>query len=221
MRAMILAAGRGERMRPLTDHTPKPLLEIANKPLISYSLLALKKIGISEVIINVSYQAEQIKQTLGDGSRYGIKIIYSVEPTLLETGGGIYQALPLLGNEPFIVLSADIFTDYPLEKLPKNLNDLAHLVLVNNPEYHAKGDFGLNNNNRITLDAEKKFTYASFGVLHPNLFANCQPGIFRLTEVLIPAINAKQVSGEIYHGEWNNLGTPEDLQNLNNKISAP
>lgn len=219
MKAMILAAGRGERMRPLTNHTPKPLLEIANQPLISYPLLALKKTGITEVVINVSYLAEQIQQALGDGSRYGIKIIYSVEPIILETGGGIYQALPLLGNEPFIVMSADIFTDYPLEKLPKKLNGLAHLVLVNNPEYHTKGDFGLNNN-QITLDDEKKFTYASFGVLHPNLFANSQPGVFRLTEVLIPAINANQVSGEIYHGEWNNLGTPDDLQSLNNKINA-
>lgn len=219
MKAMILAAGRGERMRPLTDHIPKPLLEIANQPLISYPLLALKKIGINEVVINVSYRAEQIQQELGDGSRYGIKIIYSVEPTVLETGGGIYQALPLLGNEPFIVISADVFTDYPLEKLPKKLNGLAHLVLVNNPEYHAKGDFGLDKN-QITLDSEKKFTYASFGVLHPNLFASSQPGVFCLIEVLIPAINANQVTGEIYHGEWNNLGTPDDLQNLNKKINA-
>lgn len=219
MKAMILAAGRGERMRPLTDHTPKPLLEIAHQPLISYLLLALKNIGVIEVVINVSYRAEQIQQALGNGSRYGIKITYSVEPTVLETGGGIYQALPLLGNEPFIVISADIFTNYPLQKLPKKLNGLAHLVLVNNPEYHPKGDFGLENN-QIILDSEKKFTYASFGVLHPDLFASSQPGVFRLTEVLVPAINAGQVTGEIYHGEWNNLGTPDDLKSLNKKINV-
>jgi len=210
---MILAAGRGERMRPISDHVPKPLLPVAGKPLIVHQLLKFSAIGIKEIVINLSYQAEQIKNFLGDGKDYGVDIHYSIEPVALETGGGIYQALPLLGKEPFIVISADIYTDFPLENFPKKLNGLAHLLLVENPSYHPRGDFNLVNG-KINLQKEKQFTFASMGVYHPDLFKDCQSGMFRLTDVLFPAIERGEVTGEVYHGQWANIGSIEEWQKL-------
>lgn len=217
MKAMILAAGRGERMRPLTDHTPKPLLLVAGKPLISYHLSNLKKIGIDEVVINISYRAEQIQNVLGDGSQYGIKIIYSFESTALETGGGIYQALPLLGNDPFIIINADVWTDYPLQNLPQQLDHLAHLILVDSPAHNTHGDFYFDNK-KLSLSGKNKLTYSGIGVYRPDLFQNCQAGAFRLADVLKPAIAQNKISGEHYHGEWIDIGTPERLEFLNQKL---
>lgn len=217
MKAMILAAGRGMRMRPLTDHTPKPLLPIAGKPLLAHHLIALAQAGIKEVVINLSYLAKEIQATLGDGKVYGVQIHYSLEPVALETGGGIYQALSLLGNEPFLVLSADIWTHYPYQLLTKKLNgNLAHLVVVDNPPYHLQGDFGLENA-KLFNQAEKKFTFANIGVYHPDLFKDCQGGTFPLVKLLRPAIDAGQISGEHYQGEWFNIGTPEEWQKLSEK----
>lgn len=210
---MILAAGRGERMRPISDHIAKPLLPVAGKPLIVHQLLKLSAFGIKDIVINLSYQAEQIKKFLGSGEDYGVKIHYSIEPVALETGGGIYQALPLLGQEPFIVISSDIYTDFPLQNFSKKLDGLAHLLLVKNPSYHPRGDFNLENG-KINLQGEKQFTFASMGVYHPDLFKDCQPGGFRLTEVLFPAIERGEVTGEVYRGQWANIGSIEEWQKL-------
>lgn len=209
MRAMILAAGRGERMGALTANTPKPLLRVGDHYLIEYAIASVKRAGIQEIVINVSYLAEQIKQAIGDGEKYGVSIVYSEEAERLETGGGILQALPLLGDDPFMVLSCDVIADYPLMQLPKEPDGLAHLVMVANPHYHPRGDFALVDG-KIKLD-EPKLTFGNISVLRPELFAACTAGHFRLTKVLMPAIEKAQVSGEYYQGLWYNIGTPEDL----------
>lgn len=214
MRAMILAAGRGARMGALTQETPKPLLRIADRYLIEYSILSLTKIGVKDIVINVSYQREKIIAAIGGGARYGVKIQYSEEPEALETGGGILQALPMLGNEPFIVLSSDVITDYPLQNLPTDPEKLAHLVLVDNPLYHPEGDFGLVENT-ISMQASPTFTFGNVGVYRPELFADCKPGYFRLGDLLKKAISEQKISGEHYQGLWHNLGSPEDLQKIN------
>lgn len=211
MRAMILAAGRGERMGELTQHTPKPLVKVKDAYLIEYAIWSLVKAGVKDIVINVSYLADQIQQALGDGSRYGVRFIYSIEPERLETGGGIFKALPLLGDQAFIVISADVITDYPLEKLSAlSSPNLAHLVMVDNPDYCPQGDFGLSQG-KIMLEAANKLTYASLSLLHPDLFADCQPGHFRLAQPLKAAIEKGLVSGEHYHGVWHNVGSPQDL----------
>lgn len=215
MRGMILAAGRGERMGKLTAELPKPLLQVAGRYLIEYVIASFKRAGITEIMINVSYHAEQIKAALGDGSRYGVTLFYSEESERLETGGGIFKALPWLGKSPFLVMSSDIITDLPLEKLSLKTNDTAHLVMVENPSYHPRGDFGLEAG-RI-LQQQPTYTFASIGVYHPDLFAGCKPGRFRLTEVLLPAILNARVSGELYTGLWENIGTEADLAALNQR----
>jgi MurNAc alpha-1-phosphate uridylyltransferase len=217
MRAMILAAGRGERMKHLTTETPKALLRLGNRYLIEYSITALAKIGVREIIINVCYKAEQIKAALGAGTQYGVKIIYSDEPEALETGGGIFQALSLLGSEPFIVLSCDVVSDYPLQNLPKNPDQLAHLVLVDNPDFHPSGDFCLAGK-QIYLGNDQTYTFGNIGVYRPELFADCKPGKFRLGDLLKQAIQNVQVTGERYSGFWQNFGTPAQLEN---KIALP
>ncbi len=214
MRAMILAAGRGERMGSLTANAPKPLLYVAGKYLIEYAIFSLVKAGIKEIVINVSYQAEQIKTALGDGKRYGVTIFYSEEKERLETGGGIFHALPLLGEEPFIVLSSDIITDYPLHQLPQQPEGLAHLVMVDNPPYHPEGDFGLREG-RLVMNVQPTFTFGNISIFRPEFFKNCEPGHFRLTTLLIPAVLANQITGEHYRGAWYNVGTPSDLQEVN------
>jgi MurNAc alpha-1-phosphate uridylyltransferase len=216
-RAMILAAGRGERMGELTAHEPKPLLRVGNHLLIEYAIFRIKQAGIHEIIINVSYRGEQIKTALGDGSQYGVKLTYSDEPERLETGGGIFQALPFFGNEPFLVVSADVITDFPLQQLPTVPEGLAHLVMVKNPSYHPRGDYGLANG-KIIRAHENLLTFANVGVYRPELFAQCEPGHFKLTRVLNPAIEASAVTGEQYNGSWFNIGTAEDLQEVNLRI---
>jgi MurNAc alpha-1-phosphate uridylyltransferase len=219
MRAMILAAGRGERMGELTRDVPKPLLQVAGRYLIEYPLLALAKLGISDIVINICYRGEQIKTALGNGERYGVTLHYSEEETALETGGGIYQALPLLGENPFIVLSGDVITDFPLQRLPVEPTGLAHLVLVNNPLFHPQGDFCLEDK-QIYYGKKETLTFANIGVYHPALFADCQPGRFRLGEILKKAVLAHQVTGEHYLGQWHNVGSAQELIVANTQVSA-
>lgn len=214
MRAMILAAGRGERMGALTDNIPKPLLRVADHYLIEYTINQLARANIREIVINVSYHGEQIKAALGNGERYGVQLVYSEEAERLETGGGIFKALPLLGDKPFVVLSSDIITDYPLANLPANPQGLAHLVLVNNPVFHPRGDFGMRSN-IIDKQATPTFTFANIGVYNPALFADCEPGHFPLNRLLFPAIERQQITGELYQGLWYNVGTPDTLQEIN------
>ena len=210
MNGMILAAGRGERMGSLTENLPKPLLKVGDRYLIEHAISSLKNAGINEIVINISWHAEKIRAALGSGEKYGVKIIYSEEEERLETGGGIFKALPLLGDDPFLVMSSDVITDYPLHQLPKSPQGLAHIVMVDNPYYHASGDYGLDNG-KVILNASHVLTYASFGIFRPELFAECTPSHFRLTKVLNPAISAEKVTGEIYEGFWHNIGTAEDI----------
>lgn len=210
MRAMILAAGRGERMGELTLTTPKPLLRVAGRYLIEYALLNLKKAGIHEVVINVSHLADKIQAALGDGSAYGMAITYSIEPTRLETGGGIYQALPLLGDAPFIVVSGDVISDFPLLSLPAEPKRLAHLVVVNNPDFHPIGDFGLVNG-FLDREAPVKYTFANIGMYRPELFCEASAGAFPLNQLLFPAIARKEITGELDESAWYNVGTPSQL----------
>ncbi len=220
MRAIILSAGRGERMRPLTDHTPKPLLVAGGQRLIEYHIRALVSADITEIVVNHARLGEQIEQALGDGSAYGVHIRYSAEgDDPLETGGGIYQALPLLGDDPFIAVNGDIWTDYPFAQLPVEPDGLVHLVLVDNPAHHPAGDFGLNNG-VVTEQAEKKLTFSGIGVYRPALFAECTAGKFPLTPLLRYAMNLGQVSGEHYTGRWMDIGTPERLHELDQRLKS-
>ncbi len=220
MKAIILAAGRGERLRPLTDETPKPLIYAGKKRLIEYHLENLARVGITEIVINVSYKVEDFLPILGTGEKYGVDITYSVEqPKALETGGGILNALPLLGDKPFIAISADVWTDYPLEKLVQkaaNLHsNLAHLVLVPNPSFRLQGDFGLEQDLvRAATGAAPTFTYANIGVYTPALFENCQEKVFKLAPLLYQAIAEQKISGELYSDAWFNIGTVEQLNAL-------
>jgi N-acetyl-alpha-D-muramate 1-phosphate uridylyltransferase len=211
MRAMILAAGRGTRMGELTKHTPKPLLQVNGSYLIEYNLRHLARAGIKEVVINVCYLAEQIMAALGNGERYGLSIQYSIEQERLETGGGIYQALPFFANEPFLVVSADIICDFPYARLMRPLSNLAHLVLIANDHYHL--DFNLDHE-LVTMAGSPRYTYAGIGVYHPDIFKNCTPGVFPISQVLTPAIKAKRVSGECYQGLWHNIGTAQELSQM-------
>lgn len=210
MRAMILAAGRGERMGKLTVDTPKPLLRAGGNCLIEYVIQHLKRSGITDIVINVAYLGAQIQQVLGNGNRYGVHIEYSVEAERLETGGGILQALPLLGSEPFVVVSSDVITDFPISSLPIKPAGLAHLVLVANPSFHPRGDFGLRDG-LVDMDAKPAHTFGNVGVYHPELFAHSSPGHFPLNKLLFPAIREGRVTGELYQGSWFNIGTPEQL----------
>ena len=212
---MILAAGRGERMRPLTDTTPKPLLKVAGRALIEYHLLHLAEAGMRDVVINLAWLGGQLEQTLGNGQAYGVTIEYVHEgEQALETGGGIFNALPLLGPEPFLVINGDIWTDYPLQRLPTILTGLAHLVMVDNPSHHPQGDFAISATGHAVAEATEKFTFSGIGVYAPELFATCQAGIFPLAPLLRQAMLAQQVTAEHYTGHWSDVGTIERLQQL-------
>ncbi len=217
MKAMILAAGRGERMRPLTDHTPKPLLEVAGRRLIEYHIQNLVAAGITELVINHAHLGGQIETALGDGSAYGAAIQYSAEEEALETAGGIFNALPLLGDAPFVVVNGDVWTDYPFQLLPGSIEELAHLVLVNNPEHNPQGDFALQGN-RVKVDGEPKFTFSGISIIRPELFAGCQAGAFPLAPLLRQVMLSGKVTGEHYRGEWCDVGTPERLQYLDQAL---
>jgi len=215
MKAMILAAGKGQRMRALTEQTPKPLLKVQGRALIEHALAYCRQAGVREVVINVHTHAQQVMDYLGDGRAFGLTIQYSDERTGLQgTGGGVVRALPLLGDAPFLLLSADIVTDFTFDSLLElNQNCLAHLVMVNNPEYNVDGDFGLEEG-FITRDGPC-FTYSNIAVLSPQLFDGLAPGFIDLAAILRPAINKKQVRGSFYNGHWFNVGTPEALSGLN------
>lgn len=219
MKAMILAAGRGERMRPLTDRTPKPLLKVAGKALIEYHIEGLVAAGITDIIINHAWLGEQFEQTLGSGERYGARLVYSPEGAkALETGGGIFKALPLLGAEPFVVVNGDVWTDYPFTRLPRALNGLAHLVLVPNPPQHPQGDFFFAQGTLYEA-GDEKFTFSGIGIYSAALFAGCVRGAFPLAPLLRAAIARKQVSGEVYTGGWHDVGTPQRLEELDHALS--
>jgi MurNAc alpha-1-phosphate uridylyltransferase len=218
MKALILAAGRGERLRPLTDHTPKPLLEAGGLPLIEHTILALANAGFQDLVVNLAHLGEQIQTRLGDGSRLGVKIVYSHEGAeALETGGGIFHALPLLGDEPFLVVNGDLATDYPFKCLRQQPQGLAHLVLVSNPSHHPQGDFALADGQALA-SGEPRYTFSGMGVYSHELFADCQPGKFPLAPLLRQAMAQGKVSGEFYPGFWMDIGTIERLQEFDERL---
>jgi N-acetyl-alpha-D-muramate 1-phosphate uridylyltransferase len=214
-RAMLLAAGRGERMRPITDSRPKPLIEIAGKPVIVYHLEALARAGVREVVINLSWLGEQIRVALGDGGRYGLHIAYSDEgPVPLETGGGIHRALPLLGPGAFLVINSDVWTDMDFSRVPTLEEGAdARLVLAPNPPHHPRGDFGLEGDLVVEREADR-FTYTGIGLYRPELFEGCAPGKFPLLPLLQRAIASRRLRGEVYRGKWLDIGSPDRLASL-------
>ncbi|MGC3982517.1 MAG: nucleotidyltransferase family protein [Steroidobacteraceae bacterium] len=223
MKAMILAAGRGERMKPLTDAQPKPLLKVGGKALIEYHIESLASTGFRDLVINTGWLGEQIPQYLGDGSRWGVRIAYSHEGwPALETGGGLFKALPLLDHQPFLVVNGDVWTDWRAvaPQLPLQWRDttLAHLVLVPNPPQHVRGDFGLQQG-RVTDQAEQRHTFSGIGFYHPDLFAGCQSGPFKLAPLLYEQARVGRISGELFTGAWHDIGTPERLRQLDQKLS--
>ena len=221
MKAMILAAGKGERMRPLTLTTPKPLIRAGGVPLIEYHLRALAAAGFSEIVINHAWLGQQIEDYLGDGSRYGVHIQYSPEGEPLETGGGIFRALPLLGDEAFVVVNGDIWTDYDFSVLHQPIAGLAHLVLANNPDHHPAGDFQLIDGQvRDAQPDVATLTYSGIAVLHPQLFEGCFAGAFKLAPLLRTAMANGQVSGERLNGQWVDVGTHERLAQAETLIEA-
>jgi MurNAc alpha-1-phosphate uridylyltransferase len=220
MKAMILAAGRGERMRPLTDHTPKPLLRVGGKALIEYHLEALAGAGIKHVVINTAHLSRKLREALGDGRRYGVDIRYSDEgKQALETGGGIVNALPLLGEGPFLVINGDVWCDYPIEFHALAGNDLAHVVLVDNPPHNRRGDFALRDG-RLLREGRPMLTFSGIGFYHPKLFEDCSPGRFPLAPLLRKAADRGLVSAEYYRGHWSDVGTIERLKALDAVLCA-
>ena len=218
MRAMILAAGRGERLRPLTDEVPKPLVPIAGKPLIEYHLEALASGGFREIVINQGHLGSQLPAALGDGERWGVHIHWSDEqPEALETGGGIFKALPLLGSAPFLVINGDVWTDYSFSRLRAVKCDWAHLVMVPNPGHNPKGDFALDCG-RIRKNGDERLTFSGIGVYNPRLFDSCKPGKFSVVPLLKTAMTDQLVTGEVFTGAWDDIGTPERLGALNRAI---
>ncbi len=222
MKCMILAAGLGTRMRPLTDHCPKPLLDVAGQPLIVRHLQRLAAAGFADIVINIAHLGHMIEARLGDGSAYGVRIQYSRESAPLETAGGILQALPLLGNSPFVVLNGDIWCDYPLAQLQRQpLRGSAHLVLVDNPDHHPAGDFILRDGAVQPRAQAQGLTFSGLSVLHPRLFDRWRARTgeaLPLREVLLPAMAAGDIGGEHYSGYWLDVGTPERLQALSQRL---
>jgi MurNAc alpha-1-phosphate uridylyltransferase len=213
MKAMILAAGRGERMRPLTDRVPKPLLEAGGKPLILHHIERLAAAGFRELVINHGHLGEQLTAALGDGARWGVSIQYSPEAPALETGGGIFRALPYLGPDPFLVINGDIWTDLDFARPRLVAGKLAHLVLVDNPVHHPLGDFALAAG-LVQIQGEPRLTFSGIGLYHPDLFRGCQPGAFPLAPLLRAAMARSRVTGEHHAGIWLDIGTPERLRAL-------
>lgn len=233
MKALIFAAGLGERMRPLTDRTPKPLLEAGGQPLIVWHLEKLAAVGVDEVVINTSWLADQFPQGLGDGSRWGLRLHYSYEgPTPLETGGGMFRALPLLGNAAFIAVNGDIWTDFDFSRLPFELVGDTHLVMVENPPHHPHGDFSLDSQGVLHASGEPRFTFSGIGVYRPTLFeawrevignvpgADENPPRFKLAPLLRHAMSQGRATGEHHAGRWTDVGTPERLAQLNKELAV-
>jgi len=221
MKAIILSAGRGERLRPFTNHTPKPLLPAGEFRLIEYTIHSLVKAGFNDLVINTAHLSEQFPKILGNGDAYNARISYSPEQEGgLETAGGIINALPLLGNEPFLVVNGDIWTDYPFEKLKQFIlkpSLLGHLVFVNNPEHNPEGDFSLRSG-LVNSDGKEKLTYSGISIYHPELFSGYKVQRLALKPLLLDAINNQQLSGEYYQGQWSDIGTVERLQALTNQL---
>ncbi|RUO27907.1 mannose-1-phosphate guanylyltransferase [Aliidiomarina sedimenti] len=215
MRAMILAAGRGSRMRPLTDQLPKPLLTAAGTPLIDYHLHKLAKAGVTHVVINHAWLGQQLEAHIGDGSRFGVSVAWSPEPAGgLETAGGIIRALPMLGDEPFIVVNGDVWSDIDYHELPAQLGDAhGHLVLVENPPHHSEGDFALNHG-RISLETTPRYTFSGVSVISPQLFAGFDEGFLKLRPVFEQAIHGGLLTGRLHQGYWCDVGTPQRLAEL-------
>ena len=221
MKAMILAAGHGKRMLPLTESTPKPLLRAGEHSLIEWQILKLARAGIKEIVINLHHLGEQIPAALGDGSRYGVGLVYSFEPELLETAGGIINALPLLGPEAFVVVNGDVWTDYDFSRLAAVDPDttLAHLVLVPNAPHHPQGDFHLSADGRVSDQDHARLTFSGVSVMHPQLFAGLSVQRLPLLPVLRQAMSQQQVTGEYFAGDWQDIGSPERLKALECRLS--
>ena len=231
--ALIFAAGKGERMRPLTDYTPKPLLQVGGKPLIVWHIEKLARAGISDIVINTSHLAEQFPAVLGDGSHWGVRLHYAYEGTVpLETGGGMLNALPLLGERPFIAVSGDIWCDADFTRLPNEPAKLAHLLMVDNPEHHAEGDFELDAQGMLHAAGTPKLTFSGIGVYRPQLLqdwrklsgdasaAATQPASFKLAALLRAAMALDAVGGSYHHGVWTDVGTPQRLMQLEATLAA-
>lgn len=231
MRALVFAAGKGERMRPLTETTPKPLLQAGGKPLIAWHLEKLAAVGVEEVVINTSWLAHCFEPALGDGSRWGLRLHYSHEgPEPLETGGGMLQALALLGDAPFLAVNADVWTDYDFARLPATPEGSAHLVMVDNPDQHPRGDFALDSHGRLHGEGAKKLTYSGIGLYSPAILhdwrsvigaaagADETPPRFKLAPLLSAAMAHGRISGEHHQGAWTDVGTPERLARLDAEL---
>jgi MurNAc alpha-1-phosphate uridylyltransferase len=220
MKAMILAAGLGERMRPLTDHCPKPLLEAGGKPLIVHHLVRLRALGIDDIVVNVSYRAGQIVDALGDGEAYGVRLHWSHETTPLETGGGIRQALALLGEAPFLLINGDVWCELEPVWLAPLGSDLARLVLVDNPAHHPAGDFHLDDAGRVHAEGQPMLTFAGISLIDPALVAGEPPGAFKLAPLLRGAMAAGRVAGVHHRGHWVDVGTPARLRELDARLRS-
>ncbi|GAB3364301.1 nucleotidyltransferase family protein [Lysobacter rhizosphaerae] len=232
MKALIFAAGLGERMRPLTNHTPKPLLVAGGKSLIAWHLEKLAAIGVRDVVINTSWLAEQFPATLGNGERWDLRLHYSYEgPTPLETGGGMLHALPLLGEQPFLLVNGDVWTDYDFGKLPREPAGLAHLVMVDRPPQAAHGDFVLDPDGLVRSDGEQRLTYAGLGIYRPQLLDHWRalssdagvdevPPRFRLAPILRAHMGKGHVHGEHHRGRWTDVGTPQRLAQLDAALAS-
>lgn len=218
--ALIFSAGRGERMRPLTDATPKPLLDVRGKPLIGWHLEKLARAGVREVVINTSHLAARFPAMLGDGATWNLRIRYSFEgPEPLDSGGGMLRALPFLGHEPFLAVNGDIFTDFEFSTLPQNPLGLAHLVMVDNPPHHPNGDFVLREN-RLFDEPTPRLTFAGIGVYRPSLLDGQSDEKFSIVPILRNAMHRNEITGEHYRGRWSDVGTPERLAELNSGLRA-
>ncbi|KOR28179.1 mannose-1-phosphate guanylyltransferase [Achromatium sp. WMS1] len=223
MKAMILAAGRGERMRPLTDNIPKPLLKAGGKHLIQYHIEALNAAGFKDLVINHAYLGAQIEAALGNGEQFGVNIKYSPEGTALGTAGGIINALPLLGTEPFAVINGDIWCEFPYTTLQAQLplNILAHLVLIENPLHNINGDFTLQGSHKVVNAGDgQRLTFSGIGIYHPDLFTAAPVNSFALAPILRNACDHGQVNGQHYQGRWLDVGTPQRLQELARILAA-
>jgi len=220
MKAMILAAGRGERMRPLTDAVPKPLLQVGGKPLIVWHLERLAKAGFKDIVINHAHLGAQIEAALGNGAQWGLSIQYSPERVALETAGGIVNALHLLGSEPFLVVNGDIYTDFDFTDIALQLNSHAHLVLVNNPPQHLQGDFAIEAG-ALKHAGEPMLTFSGVGLYHPDLFKEVIKGEpAKLAPLLRKAIDNNRATAQYYQGVWLDIGTPERLKQLDEKLTC-
>ena len=216
---MILAAGHGERLRPLTDNTPKPLIKVGARRLIEYHLDALAKAGMNRIVINLAHLGEQIAQQLGNGSEYGVNISYSPEPEgALETAGGIINALDLIKNEYFCVVNGDIWTDFDFSGLPSTISGDVHLILVDNPEQHPKGDFHLDATGQLSLETQSRLTFSGIAIYRRQFFSQSEPGKTPLLPLFEKAIRAHRATGEHYCGQWFDAGTPESLQTLRESV---